>query len=281
MGLYKTSKSDYQAEPRAKGATVSLPGHVYSNFDEKILDLGNITRVSTSRDAIAAVFDLARFTTFCGQIDPQLSVPEYMSVFLAWLFERIRAAATVRKRRDRMLLRTPLPFFAKFMGDGVLFLWDTAGLSSKQVVEIAIAMSEITHEYKRAMYPNAKYHFVDPPPALRVGVARGQVLSIGDGRDFVGPCINVAARLQKLSESVHFCLSARGFHVFSTEYAEELVAKTIPVRGVGARELVFVFGEDYLKLQKAEKSLFQEPHEEKRQPKRRTSRGRRPKLAKT
>ena len=38
------------------------------------------------------------------------------------------------------------------------------------------------------------------PLKLRCGIARGQIMSIGDASLFVGPCINVAARLQKLGK---------------------------------------------------------------------------------
>src|SRR4029077_11901818 len=51
---------------------------------------------------------------------------------------------------------------------------------------------------------------VDPPPVLRCGIARGTVFCVGDGEDYVGSCINMAARLQRL-QGISFAFNRRGF----------------------------------------------------------------------
>ena len=47
----------------------------------------------------------------------------------------------------------------------------------------------------------------EPPPVLRCGLARGTVFSVGNRSDFVGSCINMAARLQGQSQGDDIVLS--------------------------------------------------------------------------
>ena len=64
--------------------------HDLNNFNSKVLGLGSISTRSRKIDALAAVFDLSDFTKFCGQIDPHLSMPEFLQRFLDWLFGEIK-----------------------------------------------------------------------------------------------------------------------------------------------------------------------------------------------
>jgi len=68
------------------------------------------------------------------------------------------------------------------------------------------------------------------------------VVSVGDGRDFVGACINVSSRIQKLGH-FSFAFSRRGFALdkcFSSERANSYQLIKTPIRGVGDEELVYV-----------------------------------------
>ena len=64
----------------------SLDKEMLEKFNPPVLGLGNIDAPSREVEAIAAVFDLSRFTSFCNQVDPHLAVPQYLSRFLEWLF---------------------------------------------------------------------------------------------------------------------------------------------------------------------------------------------------
>ena len=78
---------------------------------------------------------------------------------------------------------------------------------------------------------------------LRCGLARGTVFSVGNRSDFVGSCINMAARLQKLP-GVTFAFNRRGINIDDTEAADffrnEIVVKRTAVRGIGEKELVCI-----------------------------------------
>lgn len=105
----------------------------------------------------------------------------------------------------------PLPFMSKFLGDGLLFLWDTIELLEGEITDIVISMHEICMKYIKEFIPSVENSIVDIPPKLRCGIARGTIYTVGNGNDFVGPCINVSARLQKFN-SLSFCFSRRGIN---------------------------------------------------------------------
>src|SRR5690606_37938418 len=149
-------------------------------------------------DAIAAVFDLQGFTTFCGQIEPQFSVPLFLGEFLPWLMTRLKSEMIQRKYKSGARLWSPLPFFVKFLGDRVLVLWDSSAMSDVARANILVAVSNICVAYSSEFLGRVEAKVVEPPKVLRCGVARGTVYSVGDSNDFVGTCINMAARLQKL-----------------------------------------------------------------------------------
>lgn len=228
--------------------------------------MGDLSANAEEAEAVCAVFDLQGFTNFCRQVDPHLAIPEFMSTFLDWLFASIRKhwiadepdGATLV---DGVVTWTELPFFAKFMGDGVIFLWDTGGLSQVEICNIASLMMTICDDYRAEFLPKSRTRVALPPPSLRCGVARGKVFSVGNGQDYVGPCINVAARLQKLG-GLGFAVARRGFDAeqfMSEETRERLALKRVTIRGIGDGELVWVDRCEFEELEPADKALFDEP----------------------
>ena len=238
-----------------------LDNETLNRFSPAILGLGDISVPSREIEAIAAVFDLAGFTRFCNQVDPHLAVPKYLSRFLDWLFDEVKIGLTARNYGDRKALWAELPFLAKFLGDGILLLWNTRNMSETLICNIVTTLYEICHAYRYQFYPEIRMAVDKPPTTLRCGVARGRVFSVGNGRDHVGHCINTASRLQKLS-LLTFCFPSRGFNV--QEYMHEgyrplFVQKSVSIRGVGENELVWVLKEEFNKLPEKTKELFRNP----------------------
>ena len=232
--------------PRPQPATIEEHGkqekiHYFLNnaefeaFNPQILGLGDIAKTSIRMEALAASFDLSGFTKFCSQVDPHLSVPEYLSSFLDWLFNAVRRDFVEHTYRTGKALWAGLPFLAKFTGDGVLFLWDVRGMTSDDIGNIVTSLNNVCIDYATAFYPKIRKRVSDAPPLLRCGAARGVVYSVGDGEDYVGPCINIACRLQKLS-SLSFCFSRRGLDAercMQPKTAKTYVLKKISIRGIG------------------------------------------------
>lgn len=230
----------------------------FQSFNPKVLGLGDINLPTKQTDALAVIFDLADFTKFCRQVDPHLSMPDYLNSFLTWLFKSIREELVEKSFRQGKFLYADLPFFAKFLGDGVLFLSDTSSMDISKICNMITAMRNICMRYGKEFVPEMKKNISDIPPILRCGIARGLVCSVGNGEDFVGPCINIASRLQKLSR-LQFCFSRRGLDFekgMPNGVANQYVVKSVAIRGVGDKELVCVRKAQLEKLRSQEKALF-------------------------
>jgi hypothetical protein len=231
----------------------------FDSFDESVLGLGDITEKANQIDALSVIFDLEGFTNFCKQIDPQLAVPEYLSQFLSWLFSQIRQELINQTYSEGYNTYSDLPFLAKYLGDGVLFLWDVSNLSNTGILNIVVSMRAICNSYVSKFLPAIANKVVSPPSKLRCGIARGAIYSVGNGNDFIGPCINVSARLQKL-HSLTFCFSRRGIN---PEHIEKntrkyYVTKKVDIRGIGNDELVCLLKHEYDILEEEDKSKFKD-----------------------
>ncbi|MGB5924888.1 MAG: hypothetical protein WBH01_02195 [Dehalococcoidia bacterium] len=229
-------------------------------FNPKVLGLGNIGQRSRRTDVIAAVFDLAGFTGFCSQVDPHLILPRFLKEFLDWLFGDIKSEFEERRFGEKVLLYSDLPFFAKFTGDGVVFLWDTANMDMRKVCNVLVIAEHIWDNYSKAFAPKAKRYLSQVPKALKCGLACGLVCSVGKGEDYVGACINIASRLQKLS-NMRFCCSQRGINIeegMLKKTQEAYVTKRVSIRGIGSDERVIVGKSDFEKLSKRDKAIFKD-----------------------
>lgn len=261
MGLLKL---DYGLKSFGKRhAHLTLSTAEFNLFNPEILGLGNISAEGEKIDALAAVFDLEGFTSFCNQMEPHLVIPEFLNDFLKWLFNKTSGEFIKSRTTKKVVIWGSLPFFAKFLGDGILFIWDTNyGGGLPGIGNIVTNLRIVCASYVTEFLPSAKKKFVRPPTRLRCGVARGQIVSIGNGEDFVGPCINLASRLQKLSQ-LSFACQRRGFNpeeCFSEwDWADELVVKKISIRGIGEDELVIIDKREFQKLSREDKAIFKNP----------------------
>lgn len=249
----------YSSMPLGKYSYNSLTEDQFKQFNMNLLDLGKVSKEAKVINTFAAIFDLEGFTEFCNQIDPQLVVPDYLNDFLQWLFDSIAQRFSKEKKEGRVFLWGSLPFFGKFTGDGVLFLWNTdlsKGLPG--IGNIVAIVSRICQDYETTFRKKATQAHAKVPRRLRAGLARGHVLSIGGGKDYVGPCINMAARLQKLA-TLSLAVSRRGFDpekCFSKDTAENYVVKKTTIRGIGKDELIVIRKKEYELLSDKDKRLF-------------------------
>jgi len=231
-------------------------------FNPARLGLGNIGANSRQIDAIAVVFDLSGFTEFCSRADSHLRMPVFLKEFLEWLFERIRSGIVIQRFEEGVRTYTYLPFFAKFMGDGVLFLWDTKNMNEDRICNVVIQMDNISKEYGIDFVPQIRKRVTYVPEMLRCGVARGQVCSVGmgKGQDYVGQCINLASRLQKYS-GLRFCcwgigIDMEGGMLKST--VEKYTIKIVEIRGIGREELVIMRKDEFEELSEEDKGSFRD-----------------------
>ncbi len=260
MGLFEIKAKTI----RIKGEKKIIIKRFYTHeeleqFNPNILDIGKIGAKSQRIDSIAAIFDLSGFTKFCNQRDPHLCVPAFLSEFLDWLFKAIPTEMEGKEHEAGKAFNTELPFFAKFTGDGVLFLWDAADMDEVYRCNVLVFMRNTCIEYQRTFLAKTRDRYRAVPNKLRCAIARGDVYSIGDGKDFIGPCINIASRLLSYS-GIMCCFANSGFDLKSgmvrSSIARYSVKKAL-LRGMGeAEELICVDEGDFEELDKNEKKLF-------------------------
>src|SRR5436190_9948792 len=159
--------SDYHAVEVQGQPRKALPKEAFDKFNPAVLGLGDISARATSTDAIASVFDLQGFTNFCKQIEPHLSVPKYLNSFLGWLMQGLRNEMRHADVEADVTLYSDLPFFVKYLGDGLLVLWDCAEMSEAAQRNVIVSMFELCRKYKSEFLPTLKTTMVEPPPVLR------------------------------------------------------------------------------------------------------------------
>ncbi|WP_410499726.1 hypothetical protein [Chitinibacter sp. S2-10] len=261
MPTYKPSSVDYvrteiDGRPRK---LLSYPA--FDRFNASMLGLGDLTRESKEIDAIAAVFDLEGFTQFCNQTDPHLSVPGFLHPFLSWLMAELRNQMKQKEETEGVALWCPLPFFTKFLGDGLLVIWASKGLSQAAMRNVIASTWKICNKYQHDFLPTLQNLLHAPPPSLRCGVARGIVYSVGEGHDYVGSCINMASRLQKLP-GVTFAFSRNGFDLEDEKttsfFTDRIITREVSVRGIGESELVCILRREYDKMKSVDKKFYRD-----------------------
>jgi len=237
----------------------SLSQKDFDSFNPEILGLGDLSLNGKYVNALAAFLDLQGFTHFCNQLDSHLVIPEFIKKYTTWLFDEVAEQFKEGSSDGRVKVWGALPFYAKFLGDGVLFLWDTdncIGISSLH--NIVWSLLKVTKNYQKNFIPSIKKHVSKPPIKLRCGISRGQIISLGNGQDYVGSCINMAARLQKVS-SLSFCVSIRGFDITENPkhlLNKELILKSYNIRGIGEDELIYILSAEFESLKAKEKRIF-------------------------
>jgi hypothetical protein len=153
------------------------------------------------------------------------------------------------------------------LGDGLLLLWDEAQVTEKVAAErqgyyaniVGILANVAKFRYPEFIEEHkGKYNHI--PNRLRCGISLGQVCDLGDGSDYVGPCINQAARLQKISD-LSFCVYRQGIDFEVPEGSwmhREFIIKKTEIRGTGS-ELIYVIREEFEALSEEEKLKFSDP----------------------
>jgi len=233
---------------------------IIKQFDPSILDLGDLSAPCEEKEAIAAVFDLTGFTKFCNQVDSYLAIPRFLNGFLEWFFGKIREELTEENYGKSCAVWAELPVLVKFLGDGLLLIWEARRMAEEKICRLAVALHEICYAYRHEFYPRMSMAVNKPPRTLRCGVARGKVFSIGNGKDYVGHCINNASRLSHI-RPLSFCFPHRGFQVreyMPIEYYRLFTPKYVSVRGVGDNELVWVVKREYELMTEKDRNQFRD-----------------------
>ncbi len=126
------------------------------------------------------------------------------------------------------------PFFAKFLGDGILLLWDAGNMADRQVGKLVTLLLDICNLYHSEFISKVTRSVNGPPQSLRCRVGRGSVFSVNHGRDYVGHCINVAVHLHDY-KMFSFGIVNNGFNgsqFLEADVAPQLQLISLPARGI-------------------------------------------------
>ena len=264
-GTDKLAAEDYTSrtsqQPREEHGFLTVPTKEFSAFDSHSFGLGDISTASTVTPGLAAIFDLQGFTYFSSQADPQLVVPGFLKAFFDWLINSYKgklAPKVTPSQPGTVPIWGSMPILVKFLGDGLLLLWDTDTIGGDPgVFNTAKILAAIAGEYASDFLPLMP-ELPRVPTRLRLGIARGNILSIGGGEDYVAPCINIASRLQKLSR-LSFAMNARGISLYADQdWCSLLVTKVTDLRGIGT-ETVYVYSEEFSQLTQEDQKVFSDP----------------------
>lgn len=252
-GLYRVTEKEvllYRAEGR-RGGPINRYGR-----PEPSAFAGKADIEAQSTDVIAAVLDLSGFTAFCSETDSPSAIPAFLNEFLAWLFGKIEKRDIATIEADPMWREAP--FFAKFLGDGIMLLWDAGELVEKQVAGLLSVMLDVCTCY-RSQFRVEKRPAKSPPEMLRCRMARGLVYSVNNGRDHVGNCLNLANHLLEY-KTLTFCVVREGLGISGLDghLAEQLVTVSLPVRGVKTDQPVWTLKEEVKTLKLREGSAAAE-----------------------
>lgn len=202
-------------------------------------------------DALVASFDLEGFTPFCNQHDAYLSVLPFIDKFLGWLFSDLAEQLQRADLNGYTLLWARLPVWEKFTGDGVMLIWDVSDeesyLGDLEVGNIIYRLQQLCARYISQFLPEIRDTWKLAPKRLRCGVARGNILSVASASDFVGGCINLACRLQKV-QHYSFACASKGLEIdkcFKEEWHSLFRKVSLQVRGIGEAEPAFVLSSEY------------------------------------
>lgn len=236
---------------------------VFAKFGADIVGLADLIQGKKTFEGLAVILDLKDFTRFCDQRDSHNAVPEFLDEFLEWLFGAIRDETLdtdqqVNKDSSEVVLWFHLPIFGKFLGDGVLLLWDVTDMSKEARRNVVQAFDLICVDYKRVFLKQIRGRFATPPSKLRCGIAQGLVTSIANGKDYVGMCINIASRLQKLAEdSFSFGFSRKGMEqTKGSDWYEDFRLIKFKIRGMARPELIYVLKREFVRLSREDQRKY-------------------------
>lgn len=214
-------------------------------------ELGNLERI------IVAIFDLEGFTNFfdSASVNKNIIVSAYLNGFLSWLDYRF-------KKQNWAIL----PTLSKFLGDGVIYIWETerqkiSAAKAVNLMNLCWNMVQAKSSYDEEFLPEfirqlGKRWECAYPKRLRVSLSLGHAVKyVREGRptDYVSESINIASKLVKFHPEVYFL--AHSDIVFGAGPKKyDYIEKKIYLTGINKPVAVFIDKDDYSRV--TDKTMF-------------------------
>lgn len=229
--------------------------------DGRVANRGEIIQLGTDWNdlvrIVVAVFDLKGFTNFCDRApgNKHMVVSAYMNGFLDWLNHRLNNFPS-------------RPGYWKFLGDGVLLVWEAerdqinSGTTSYALMNACWNMVSGKTSYCKTFLPEfikqvGKRWSCDYPPHLLVSLSVGHAMKYGSDQyscEYIAECINIASRLIKFNSGLHF--TAHSDLIIGPEPKRDgYLEKSIEIRGINRRVAIYVDEDEFIGLE--DKTKFQ------------------------
>jgi len=162
-----------------------------------------------------------------------------------------------------MCFEVRLPNFVKFTGDGVLLIWDLRDhnyldLDYIHIRKIIETLRQVCQAYHWPYFKKIAGRFANYPEGLRCSITQGQVVSLGQGKEYVGQCINLASRLVK-NRRLSFVIAQNGIDLEKDmnlgNPREAIVTKKLNIDGIGY-EIIYILEKEFADLSPEEQEKF-------------------------
>lgn len=168
---------------------------------------------------LALVFDISGFTKFFNKPDIHYYMTEYINQIIDCVEINIWGGTDfwTEAVAEEMPALKIKPFMRKFLGDGMLYVWEDT--EDKILLKPDFKITLINRLW------NLQLHFSkinkklienipvgDLPGTIKFGIAQGTIFKLIENNgavDCIGPCINLASRLVKYCQEINFIASAR------------------------------------------------------------------------
>jgi len=212
---------------------------------------------------IVADFDLEGFTNFfdSASINKNIVVASYVNSFLGWLNYRF----------DLEKNRLPRPKLSKFLGDGVLYVWEVEEQKITPSVQLGLMnfcwnMTRGKYRYEveflqQFMKELGKNWICKYPKYLRASLTLGHAVKYVHSNlpvEYVSECINVASRLVKIHPELYFIALSDiylGREAREAGYVKKRIRKE-SIKGIAKSIAVWIDRDDFESIE--DKSIFRD-----------------------
>lgn len=233
--------------------------------DDQVMNIGPITPLGQARsdlvEIIVALFDLEGFTNFfnSSSVIRYTIVPTFINAFLSWLNYGFSTSFF------------PKPQYSKFLGDGILLIWETEnnphlkGVLKAEFMSFCWNMVKGQKEsYENEFLPELLRRIrairnLDYPKHLRVSISLGHAVRYdqGESMEYVSECINVASRIISYTPELYFIAHSNivtNEEILGTKYVHKQLTK---VKGINQPICVYIDEADFKNLpNKIKRSKF-------------------------
>lgn len=235
--------------------------------ENKVRNPGHYPAIGVEHDnlvrIIVAVFDLAGFTKFFDKASPDKNriVASYVNAFLSWLNYWF----------DLERKRIPRPRLSKFLGDGVLYVWETEEGKTEQnaldLMNFCWNMTRGNDRYEKGFLPQfisqlGKKWKCNYPQQLKASISTGPAVKYTRRNrppEYVAESINIATRLCGGHPELYFMahsdllLDAEAKTTF--KYVEKQIIEG-KLKGIDEPIAVFIDEDDFNSL--LDKTMFKD-----------------------